>query len=70
MCRKTTKRKSSKRDSPPLPVNFITINGMTLSLGDLRKVDFSSIHDPKASVKSLQETMVALLGVLRGFAET
>jgi hypothetical protein len=69
MCKKPTKKKAGARDNP-VPLNFITINGMTLSLGDLRKEDFSSIQNPKASVKSIQDTLIALLNVLRGFSET
>ena len=68
MCKKATKKRTVVRDNPA-PLNFITINGMTLSLGDLRKADFSSIPNPKASVNSLTETMTAILDILRGFSE-
>lgn len=69
MCKKTSKKRTSKRDAVNI-ANFLNINGMTISLGDLRKADFSQIADPKASVKSCQETLIAILNVLRGFSET
>lgn len=69
MCKRSSKSKSVARDGTVQPVNFITINGMTLSLGDLRKADFSSIPNPKASVNSLKETVTAILDILRGFSE-
>ena len=69
MCKRSSKSKSAVRDGTVQPVNFITINGMTLSLGDLRKADFSSIPNPKASVNSLKETVTAILDILRGFSE-
>ena len=69
MCKKTTKKITSKRDAVHI-ANFLNINGMTISLGDLRKVDFSQIANPKASVKSCQETLIAILNVVRGFSET
>ena len=50
-------------------MNFLTINGMTLSLGDLRKADFAALEDPKASVKSIQAWAIQLNTILRGFAE-
>lgn len=68
MAAKTVSKKSQKRDAPR-EMNFLTINGMTLSLGDLRKADFSQLHDPKASVKSIQNWAIQLSNILRGFAE-
>ena len=68
MARKPVNRSSSKRDAIP-NVNFLTINGMTVSLGDIRKADFSAIPNPKASVKSCQDTLISILNVLRGFSE-
>jgi len=69
MARKIVRREASKRDTIP-NVNFLTIGGLTVSLGDIRKSDFSSIRNPKASVKSCQDTLIAILDVLRGFSET
>lgn len=69
MCRKTSNKRTAKRDSAHI-ANFLNINGMTISLGDLRKADFSQIANPKASVKSCQETLIAILDVLRGFSES
>lgn len=68
MRKTTTKRTSGRRDAIP-NVNFLTVNGVTLSLGDIRKADFSQISNPKASVKSIQETLISILDVLRGFSE-
>ena len=67
MATRTTSKKSAKRDAPKV-TNFIQINGMTYSLGDLRKADFSAIEDPKASVKSIQAWAKSLNTILRGFA--
>jgi hypothetical protein len=50
-------------------MNFLNINGMTLSLGDLRKSDFSAVEDPKCSVKSLQTWAIQLNNILRGFSQ-
>ena len=69
MCKKTTKRKKSARDAVHI-ANYLEINGLRLALGDLRKADFSAISNPKASVKSCQETLIAILDVLRGFSES
>lgn len=68
MAGKTDNKKTQKRDAPQ-EMNFLTINGMTLSLGDLRKADFSQLQDPKASVKSIQAWAIQLNNILRGFAE-
>lgn len=68
MSGKTENRSGSTRDSPRA-MNFLTINGMTLSLGDLRKADFAALEDPKASVKSIQAWAIQLNTILRGFAE-
>ena len=69
MARKSTaEEKCGKRDTPKL-MNFLTINGMTLSLGDLRKADFASLEDPKASVNSLKAWAIQLNNILRGFSE-
>ena len=69
MCKRTSSKKASARTGP-LPTNFININGLLLSLGDLRKADFSQIKNPKASVISCQKTLIEILDVLRGFAES
>ena len=68
MAGNTDKKKSQKRDVPQV-MNFLNINGMTLSLGDLRKADFSELKNPQASVKSIQAWAVQLNNVLRGFAQ-
>ena len=68
MASKTTKRKVASRENPKV-MNFLNINGMTLSLGDLRKADFSLLQDPKCSVKSLQTWAIQVSNILRGFAE-
>lgn len=69
MCKKTAAKRTKKRDAPR-KANFIGIGGVTYSLGDLRTTDFAHIANPKASVKSCQETLIAILDVLRGFSET
>ena len=68
MAGNTNKKKLQKRDTPQV-MNFLNINGMTLSLGDLRKADFSGLEDPKASVKSIQAWATQLNTILRGFAQ-
>ena len=68
MAGNTERKKSQKRDAPRV-MNFLNINGMTLSLGDLRKADFSELENPKASVKSIQAWAIQLSNILRGFAE-
>lgn len=67
MANKTTKKKVASRENPRV-MNFLNINGMTLSLGDLRKADFSALEDPKCSVKSLQAWAIELNNILRGFS--
>ena len=54
----------------PRIVNVININGTPYSIGDLRKADFSSVEDPKASVKSLQAWAINLNNILRGFSQS
>lgn len=68
MAGNTERKKSQKRDAPQV-MNFLNINGMTLSLGDLRKADFSELEDPKASVKSIQEWAIQVSNILRGFSK-
>lgn len=68
MAARTGTTKSQKRDVP-LNMNFLTINGMTLSLGDLRKIDFSQLKDPNASVKSIQAWCIQVGDILRGFSQ-
>ena len=71
MATKSTKSagvKSAKRDAPKV-MNFFNINGSLYSLGDLRKADFSSLEDPKASVKSLQAWAIQVSNILRGFSQ-
>ncbi len=68
MAGKTERKKSQKRDAPQV-MNFLNINGMILSLGDLRKADFSELEDPKASVKSIQEWAIQVSNILRGFSK-
>jgi hypothetical protein len=63
-----TERKKTQKRAAPQVMNFLNINGMTLSLGDLRKADFSEIEDPKASVKSIQEWAIQVSNILRGFS--
>ena len=63
-----TERKKPQKRSAPQVMNFLNINGMTLSLGDLRKADFSGLEDPKASVKSIQEWAIQVSNILRGFS--
>lgn len=69
MATKATTRKSASRDAPKI-TNFLNINGNLFSLGDLRKADFSSVEDPKASVKSIQAWAIQLNNILRGFSQT
>lgn len=68
MAGKNEDKKPQRRDAPK-SMNFLTINGMTLSLGDIRKTDFSELHNPKASVKSIQAWAIQLSNILRGYAE-
>lgn len=68
MAGKTENKRAQKREAPR-EMNFITINGMTFSLGDLRKADFSQLQDPKASVKSIQAWAIQVNNILRGFSE-
>ena len=67
MATKSTGNKVGKRDTPKI-MNFLTVNGSVYTLGDLRKADFSSIEDPKASVKSLQAWAIQINNILRGFS--
>ena len=68
MAGKKDNKKELKRDAPQT-MNFLNINGMILSLGDLRKADFSELQDPKASVNSLKNWAIQLNNILRGFAQ-
>ena len=61
---------SKKRDSTPQRVVKISVGSQQWSLGDLFKADFANIHDPKASVKSIQETLILVLNVLRGMEDS
>ena len=67
---RTKNTTSTARDNTPKVTNFINIDGMVLSLGDLRKADFSQIEDPKASVNSLKAWAIQLNNILRGFAQS
>ena len=58
-----------KRNATPQRVVKITVGSQTWDLGDIFKADFANISDPKCSVKSVQETLVAVLNVLRGYSE-
>lgn len=64
---RTSGRKSANRDTPKL-MNFFNVNGSVFSLGDLRKTEFASIEDPKASVKSIQAWAIQVSNILRGFS--
>ena len=68
MATKAAGKKSGKRDTPRV-VNFLTVNGSVYTLGDLRKVDFSALENPKASVKSIQAWAIQLSDILRGFSQ-
>lgn len=68
MATKTADKKSAKRDAPQI-MNFLTVNGSVYALGDLRKADFSTLEDPKASVKSIQAWAIQLNNILRGFSQ-
>lgn len=68
MAGKNKDKKPQRRDVPQA-MNFLTINGMTLSLGNIRKEDFSKLHNPKASVKSIQAWAVQVSNILRGYSE-
>ena len=69
MAGKSEKKNAQKRDAPHI-MNFLNINGMHMSLGDLRKADFSELEDPKASVKSLQAWAIQLSNIVRGFSKS
>ena len=56
------------RDAPKI-MDFLTIGGNTYSLGNLRKSDFSSLEDPKASVISIQQWAIQLNNILKGISE-
>lgn len=47
-------------------VNHIRIGNVNYDLGDFHKADFDGIHNPKASVKSCQQTLIEILDILRG----
>lgn len=64
--KRSLSKKSSHRDTPQI-MNFFQVNGMTYSLGDIRKADFSALGNPKASVKSIQDWAIQLSNILRGF---
>lgn len=57
-------RKSSQRSVKK--VSKLAMGEEVWQLGDLFKSDFADIADPKASVKSIQDTLIAVLNVLRG----
>ena len=65
--RRNLDKKGTKRDVPNI-MNFFNINGMTYSLGEVRKSEFAAIEDPKASVKSIQAWAIQVSNILRGFA--
>lgn len=65
---KTVKKRTQKREAPKV-MNFFTIKDTTYALGDLRKSDFATLEDPKASVKSIQAWAIQLNNILRGFSE-
>lgn len=58
--------KSLRAGGTPQTVNVLNINGNLFSLGDLRKADFSSLEEPKCSVKSLQAWAIQLTRILKG----
>ena len=47
-------------------ITNIIIGGRKLVVGDVRSEDFAGIEDPKASVVSLQSTLVQILHKLQG----
>lgn len=47
-------------------ITYIIIGGRKLAVGDVRSQDFAAIEDPKASVVSLQSTLVQILHKLQG----
>lgn len=61
---------SLRSGGTPQTVNVLNINGNLYSFGDLRKADFSSLEDPKASVKSIQAWAIQLNNILRGSSQT
>lgn len=69
MARRSTKRALIEKKEAPKNVNFLTINGLTLSIGDLRKVDFQSLEDPKSSVNSLVAWAKKVNAILKGVSE-
>lgn len=69
MAKTTTSKRSSKRDATPNNVNFLTINGLTLALGDLRKRDFSGLVHAKPTVKDNTAVLNQIVDLLRGFTD-
>lgn len=64
-----TKRKSSsKRDAAPKVVNTLVIDGVTYSLGNLRKTDFSSLSHADTSIKSNTAVINQIVDLLKGVA--
>ena len=45
---------------------YVTSASISASLADIQKSIFQSISDPAASVRSLQETLISVLNILRG----
>jgi hypothetical protein len=50
-------------------MDFLTINGMTLSLGDLRKADFSGVEIPKSTVSSIVKWATQITAILQGITK-
>lgn len=66
--KKTTRAKVAKREAPK-KMDFLTINGMTLSLGDLRKADFSGVEIPKSTVSSIVKWATQITSILQGITQ-
>ena len=56
----------AKRDTAAKIVNFLNIDGINVSLGDIRKSEFASVEDPAASVKALVAWAKEINKILRG----
>jgi hypothetical protein len=72
MARKTatrTKRATANKREAPKKMDFLTINGMTLSLGDLRKADFSGVEIPKSTVSSIVKWATQITAILQGITK-
>ncbi len=56
----------AQRDSSAKIVNFLNIDGINVSLADIRKSEFANVEDPAASVKALVAWAKQINAILKG----